>query len=204
MGKKRKAIKKVEKADVEISKTAWDYKHSAPVRALGWFGKLSDQPPLYAFAAGVAAAGLIQREPAIVRIALRMALAHWVGIRGKNHVKRAVDRTRPSLLVEEGRYEVGPGRREEKKFSSFPSGHTTGAVAIARALIRDCPQAALPAYGAAAAAAAARVAECDHFVSDTAAGALIGIAAEELASALLDQLSPAPPSARQPGRCAPR
>jgi membrane-associated phospholipid phosphatase len=186
MGKKRKAIKKIEKADIAVSRTAWDYKRSAPVRALGWFGKLSDQPPLFAFAAGIAAAGLIRREPQLLRAAARMAIAHWIGIHGKNMLKDAVDRTRPDMLVEDGRYEVGPGRRTDKEFSSFPSGHTAGAVAVARALARDWPEAAVPAHGAAAASALARIAECDHFVSDTAAGAVIGAVAEELASALVD------------------
>ncbi|NNM77179.1 phosphatase PAP2 family protein [Sphingomonas sp. ID1715] len=178
MGKKRKAIKQVEQADVEVSRSIADWKDSGAVRALGWFGKLTDQPPLYAFIGGVAAAALVRRDGRLLRTAGRMLVAHWVGIRGKDAVKKAVDRTRPQMLIDEGRYESGKGQRDEKPFNSFPSGHTVGAVAVARALARDYPEYTVPAYGLAGLAAVARIAKCDHFVSDTAAGALIGIASE--------------------------
>ena len=174
MGKKHAAIKAVEKGDVKASSKASAYRETAPVGLLGWFGKLADQPPLYAFAAGVGVAGLLRRDPRIVRTAARMAAAHWLGIRGKNAVKTSVDRTRPQMLIDEGRYEAGKGKRDEKAFNSFPSGHTVGAVAVARALVRDYPEYTVPAYALAGAAALARIAQCDHFVSDTAAGALIG------------------------------
>jgi len=192
MGKKREAIKAVEQADVEISKAVSDYKETPPVEALGWFGDMTDQPPLYAFIGGVAAVALIRRDRRLLRTAGRMLGAHLLGIRAKNAVKSAVDRTRPQLLIEEGCYEAGKGSRGEKAFSSFPSGHTVGAVAVARALVRDYPRYRTPAYAACIAAAFARVAKCDHFVSDTAAGALIGFASEAATSAALDRLTPEP------------
>lgn len=178
MGKKHKPIKQVEKADVEVSKAASDYREAGPVRALDWFGQLADQPPLFAFAAGVAIAGLIRRDARIVRTGARMAAAHYLGMVGKDRIKQAVDRTRPTALIDEGRYASGKGKHDSKPFNSFPSGHTAGAVAIARALAREFAGSATPAYGAAAAVATSRIAKCDHFVSDTAVGALIGAAAE--------------------------
>jgi membrane-associated phospholipid phosphatase len=184
MGKKRDAIKTVEQADVEVSRSVSDYKDTAPVRALGVFGEMTDQPPLYAFVGGVAAVALIRGDRRLLRTAGRMLAAHWLGIRAKNAVKNAVDRTRPQMLIEEGRYELGKGRRPEKAFSSFPSGHTVGAVAIAQALVRDCPQYRAGAYAVCVAAAVARIAKCDHFLSDTAAGALIGLASEAAVSAV--------------------
>ena len=180
MGKKREAIKQVEKADVEVSRAVAATRDSGPVRALGLYGELTDQPPLFAFAGGVAVAGLLNRDRTMVLTAARMAGAHWLGIIIKSAVKHQVDRTRPQLLLDEGRYGMGAGNSQEKALTSFPSGHTVGAVAIARALIREYPGAALPAYGAAAAAAFARIAKCDHFVSDTAAGAAIGWVAEAI------------------------
>ncbi|MFD1610865.1 phosphatase PAP2 family protein [Sphingomonas tabacisoli] len=181
---KRKALKKAEKADIEVSKAAWGYKNSLPVRAMGVLGKMTDQPPLFAFAAGIAAAGLIRREPRLVSLAARAATAHWIGIQLKDLLKNTIVRTRPPAAVEYGHHEMKPGHNPAKKVSSFPSGHTAGAVAIARSVARSNPNAALPAYGLAAAAAISRVAECEHFVTDTAAGVLIGIAAEKAAAAL--------------------
>src|ERR1700710_25832 len=107
MSKKSKSIKKVEKADVEVSRTISDYRKTGPVAALGWFGKLADQPPLFAFAGGLALAGLIRRDPRIVRAATRIALANGLSMVAKNSVKDAVDRTRPTMLIEEGRYSSG-------------------------------------------------------------------------------------------------
>ena len=192
MGKKRDAIKQVEKADVEVSRSISAFRHTPPVEALGWLGKMTDQPPLYAFIGGVAVAALIRRDARLLHTSGRMLAAHWLGEQLKNVVKGGVDRTRPKMLIEEGRYETGPGERSEKAFSSFPSGHTVGAVAIARALMRDQPEHAAAGYAASAAAAVARIAKCDHFVSDTAAGAVIGLASEAAVSAVLDRLIPAP------------
>lgn len=190
MGKKHAAIKQVEQADMEVSRAIGDLRHAPPVAALGWMGKITDQPPLYAFIGGVAAAALIRRDARLLRTAARMFGAHSLGIQGKNLVKKTVDRTRPQMLIDEGRYESGKGGRDEKAFSSFPSGHTVGAVAIARALMRDYPERAAAGYAASATAAVARIAKCDHFVSDTAAGAAIGYAAEAIFSAVLDRLVP--------------
>lgn len=193
MGKKREAIKTVEKADVEVSQSVSDYKDTTPVKTLGVFGEMTDQPPLYAFIGGVAAVALLRGDRRLLGTAGRMLAAHWLGIRAKNAVKNAVDRTRPQMLIEEGRYEAGRGRRPEKAYSSFPSGHTVGAVAVAQALARDYPEYRAGAYATCIAAALARIAKCDHFLSDTAAGALIGAAAEQAVSTALD-------AAYRPGR----
>ena len=191
MGKKREAIKRVEKADVEVSRSISGWKDSASVRALGWFGKLSDQPPLYALIGGLAAAAVIRGDARLLQSSARMLGAHWSGIRAKNVVKAAIDRTRPTMLIDEGRYESGKGRRDEKPFNSFPSGHTVGAVAIAQVIARDFPEHRLPAYALAALSAFARIAKCDHFVSDTAVGALIGWGAERASSRQSLRRSPA-------------
>lgn len=180
MGKKREAIKQVEKTDVEVSRAVSGWRDSAPVKALGWFGKMSDQPPLYAFIGGIAASAVIRRDARLLQSSARMLAAHWAGIRAKNAVKNTIDRTRPQMLIDEGRYESGKGRRNEKPFNSFPSGHTVGAVAIARVVARDYPEYRIPAYALAGLAAFARIAKCDHFVSDTVAGALIGWGAERV------------------------
>lgn len=188
MGKKHDVIKQVEQADVEVIRSISDWKDTAPVEVLGWLGKMTDQPPIYTFIGGVAAAALIRGDERLLRTSGRMLLAHWLGIRAKNAVKSAVDRTRPQLLIEEGRYEAGKGERDEKEFSSFPSGHTVGAMAVARALMRDYPEHTASGYSVTAAAAVARIAKCDHFVSDTAVGAAIGYVSEAAASTVFDRI----------------
>lgn len=190
MGKKQDVIKQVEDADIEVSRTASAFKDTAPVRALDKIGKMSDQPPLFAFAAGIAIAGLIRGDARTLRTAARMAAAHWLGMVAKDAVKREVDRTRPQMLIEEGRYGMQKGKSLEKALTSFPSGHTVGAVAVARALARDYPDLTAPAYATAGAAALSRIAACDHFASDTAAGAAIGWAAEAAVSAVLGRVAP--------------
>jgi membrane-associated phospholipid phosphatase len=179
MGKKREAIKAVERADVKTSRRVSEFKDSPPVQLLKGLGKMTDQPPLFAFAAGIGVAGLIRRDPRILRTAARMAAVHWLGMIAKDAVKRQIDRTRPQMLIEEGRYSMRKGQSPDKALSSFPSGHTVGATAIAGALLSEYPQHWKLAYGAVGAAALSRIAACDHFVSDTAAGAAIGAAAEK-------------------------
>jgi membrane-associated phospholipid phosphatase len=187
MGKKRDAIKQVEQVDIAISKRAADVRDTTVVRAMGAFGQLGDQPPLIAFSLGVAIAGLLRRDPHVMRGGARMLAAHLLATGVKTLVKRSVDRTRPRLLVEEGRYEFGRGERHEGAYSSFPSGHTAGAVAVACAMAHDFPGSAISGYAAAAAIAAVQVPRCNHYVSDTAAGALIGLAAEAVVSSLFDR-----------------
>jgi membrane-associated phospholipid phosphatase len=193
MGKKREAIKQVEQADIAISEKAAEVRDTPLVRAMGAFGKLGDQPPLIAFCAGVVAAGLIRRRADVAASGGRMLAAHMAATAGKAVAKRAVDRTRPSLLVDEGRYELKAGERNEGPYNSFPSGHTAGAVAVARALVRDFPEAAAPAYAAAAAMAVVQIPRCNHFASDTAAGALIGWAAEAAVCGIGRKLTPVRP-----------
>ena len=102
----------------------------------------------------------------------------------KNAVKRRVDRTRPSLLVEEGRYGMGAGTSDEHDETSFPSGHTAGAVAAAGAWAHVYPEQRTAAYAAAAAVAVMQVPRCAHYVSDVVAGAGVGLVAAAAVNAV--------------------
>ena len=102
-----------------------------------------------------------------------MLASHLLATFIKGQVKQRVDRTRPFVIHEEGRYEVGTqAPRDEGKYNSFPSGHTAGAVAVAEALIREYPDTASPARLWAGAIALIQVPRCSHYPSDSAAGAL--------------------------------
>ena len=75
----------------------------------------------------------------------------------------AVNRQRPD----------GPTTRSN---SSFPSGHATGAFALATAFSHSYPKITIPAYLGAAAIGLSRVYLGRHYPADVLAGALIGYA----------------------------
>jgi hypothetical protein len=82
-------------------------------------------------------------------------------------LKNAVNRDRPE----------GPSERSN---SSFPSGHATGAFALATVFACQYPRIAIPCYTAATGIALSRVYLGRHYPSDVLAGALIGFAAAKL------------------------
>lgn len=214
----------VEKADKAVARGAAEVRDAPAIRLLGLFGELGDQPPMIALCATTIVAGLVRRDGRLASAGLRMLAAHALATGVKHVIKRSVDRTRPKLLVDEGRYEAQPGHSSDGDRSSFPSGHTAGALAVARAVARAYPGAAVPAYSGAAVIAGVQIPRCHHYVSDIGAGALIGVAAEAATSwsydrlgladaiaswgrsddaAAADAVRPAPPSAGRPDRSAP-
>lgn len=172
----------VEEADIALSERVADARHNPAVRALGTLAEIGDQPPLLALCAGTLAAGLVTRRKRVAVAGARMLLSFTIATVIKATVKRSVSRTRPKVLLDEGVYDVQPLGPDKGDWHSFPSGHTAGSLAVARALARTIPEAALPAYAAAAAIAAVQVPTARHFASDVAAGAMIGLAADALAA----------------------
>jgi hypothetical protein len=82
-------------------------------------------------------------------------------------LKNAVNRPRPE----------GPTERSN---SSFPSGHATGAFALATVFAHQYPRIAIPCYTAATGVALSRVYLGRHYPSDVLAGAAIGFATAKL------------------------
>jgi membrane-associated phospholipid phosphatase len=113
-----------------------------------------------------------------------LVLATWI----KTGLKHLVARTRPNVLLEEGRYEVEPFGPDEGEWHSFPSGHTAGSVAVARAVGRVYPQARAGAYGGAAAIALIQIPRGAHYPADIAAGAVVGLVAEAAINQVADYL----------------
>ena len=141
-------------------------------------GQLGDQPELRTISAVVVAAGLFAANRRLVRAGVRMLLAHEIATLAKDVIKRHIDRTRPHSATNHSERKVKPGRHTAKTETSFPSGHSAGAVAVARALGREYPRAEPPALAAAAVVAAMQVPRLNHYPSDVAAGAVLGIASE--------------------------
>jgi hypothetical protein len=160
--------------------------HDHPViAAVGEASEIADQPPLIALTAATALAGLVLRRPTLLRAGLRMLAAELVATGIKTRIKHRVNRTRPHKMIDEGRYvleHAGERANRDGPWSSFPSGHTAGAVAVGRALSRDYPRLALPAALAAGTIAAIQLPRRKHFPTDVIVGAAIGWLAETIVS----------------------
>ena len=174
------AARQLEQADIEVAEQAAKWRDNPAVRALGKLSELADQPPMIALSAATLLAGLGFREPRLARAGARMLAAHLLATAIKGQVKQRVDRTRPFVLADERRYKIGKGEHDEGKYNSFPSGHTAGAVAVAQAVAREYPAAAIPVRLLALAVALIQIPRCAHFPSDIGVGAAIGLGAEKL------------------------
>jgi membrane-associated phospholipid phosphatase len=166
-------------ADAAAAEAALPYQGSAAMEALGRFASLGDQPPLRTLCVAVIAAGVAGRNRRLARTGVRMLAAHTLATLAKDYVKERVDRTRPRSKGGRGKDHVPrPGRHTSKEETSFPSGHSAGAAAVARAFARDYPEYAAPAYGAGGALALAQIPRCAHYPTDVGAGLALGLAAE--------------------------
>ncbi|MDQ6859878.1 MAG: phosphatase PAP2 family protein [Verrucomicrobiota bacterium] len=175
----------LEKADVELgTKLAQNRDHPA-AKAAGQASKIGDQGPLYVISAGVLIIGFCRRDRRLASTGLSMLAAVAAADLSKSLTKNLVRRTRPHLLLDEGRYASDAGGSERKPEQSFPSGHTAGSVAAARALSRTYPAGGALSGIAAVAIGVARLFKGSHWPLDVFGGAVIGLAAEALSSALL-------------------
>jgi membrane-associated phospholipid phosphatase len=167
-------------ADATVAAVMRRHEGSPLVRALEFVADLADQPQMRILCGSVIAVGLIGGDRRLAKTGLRMLAAHTLATIVKDVVKKRVDRTRPRSAAKPGKdSRPRPGRHTAKEETSFPSGHSAGAAAVARAFARDYPEHALPAYGAAAVLALAQIPRCAHYPTDVGAGLAIGVAAEK-------------------------
>ena len=174
-----------EKADVELGKKMASERDSPAVKAAAQAGEIGDQGPLYLLSSALLVAGLAASDRRLAGSGVSMLVAVGAADLSKRLAKRLVRRTRPHVLLDEGRYKTDTGGSAQKPEQSFPSGHTAGSVAAARALSRNFPAAGAVAGTAAAAIGISRVAKGAHWPLDVAAGAVIGFGAEALSALLL-------------------
>jgi membrane-associated phospholipid phosphatase len=210
MSKTKQAATKIVKADRTLSRKAAAKRDTPLVKGVEAAGDLADQPPLIILSVVTILVGAALRRPAVAKSGVRMLVSHLVATGLKTVVKRSVDRTRPAKALDSGKHRFKKGESREHDQSSFPSGHTAGAVAIAGAVARDAPVAALPAFATAGAVAAAQLPSGKHYLLDTIAGAAIGYVSEMATSAALHGAEAAlagirrrQPSARRPDRSSP-
>lgn len=185
-----KAAKKVAKADEAITHKAAGVRDTRAMKVFAALADVADQPPLIAASLGTLAIGLVTRRGDLTRGGARMLASHLLATGAKLAVKRHVARTRPGAAIEKGEQRIALGESGEHDETSFPSGHTAGAVAVARAASREIDGAAVPGALAVGAVAAAQAPAGNHYLSDVVAGAVIGWATEAVVSAVFDRLEP--------------
>ncbi len=190
MGEIERAAKTVEAADRGVTLKAAEQRDRPAVKAVGFLAEIGDQPQLVATSIGTAVIGLIARRPDMIRGGVRMLAAHAAATFVKSAIKSSVDRTRPEKAIEDGKAKFEPGDSDDRDQTSFPSGHTAGAVAVARAVSRDIDGAGAPAAIITGMVAAAQPINGKHYLSDLVVGAAVGWIAEALVSAVFDRVAP--------------
>jgi membrane-associated phospholipid phosphatase len=186
--KASRAVKRLHDTDRRVSEEASRAKDTLPLRIAATIGELADQPPLIALSAATLAIGLLARHPRAAAAGARMLASHLLATAIKTAVKRSVDRTRPHS-VEDGRdYRLEPGDSGSHHYSSFPSGHTAGAMAVTRAAARVWPDATPALAAVTVGVGALQLPIGKHYASDVAAGAVIGLASEAVVNALADRV----------------
>jgi membrane-associated phospholipid phosphatase len=185
-----RASTSIEQADIAFSARISGQRRHPLIKALGKVGELGDQPQLLVLCTSVIAFGLLSGRRRVAVAGANMLVSFALATAMKTAVKRTVSRTRPNVVLDEGTYAVEPLGPDVGPWHSMPSGHTAGSVAVARALARTCPEAALPAYAAAATIGLAQLPTAHHFATDVAAGAAVGL----LADAITDQAAGLLPS----------
>lgn len=155
------------------------------VLVAGKLSEVADQPPMVAINVATIAVGLIAKDAKLARTGVRMLAAHGLATAIKAVIKRNVDRARPNQFSDRDDHRPKPGDTDEGPQNSFPSGHTAGAVAVARAVVREYPGLAVPGYAAATGIAAIQVPRGTHFPIDVVVGAVIGWAAEAVVARVL-------------------
>lgn len=180
MAKIKTAAKRLHRADRKVAQSASRAKDTPPMRIAAVVAEAGDQPPLIALSAATLTIGLLLRRPKVAEAGARMLASHLLATAIKTVVKRSVDRTRPGPVTDGKAYALRPGDSEDHDLTSFPSGHTAGAVAVARAAARVWPDGAPLLATAAAAIGALQLPTGNHYGSDVAAGAAIGVASEWL------------------------
>jgi membrane-associated phospholipid phosphatase len=170
-------------ADAALATAAKPLTRTPAMALIDRIADLGDQPAIRILCGTILATGIAARDPRLARTGVRMLAAHTLATVAKDFVKKRVDRTRPRSLNAPGKIpRPSPGRKESKEETSFPSGHSAGAAAAARAFSRDYPEYAGAALGIGALLALAQIPRRAHYPTDVGAGIVLGLAAETVAS----------------------
>lgn len=187
---------RIEKADVHASAALAPIRDLPVTRVASALSECADQPPLVALSGGVLAAGAVLRNRRLARTGFRMLAAHALATAVKTVIKNNVDRSRPRGLIDDGEYELCRGQSHDSELRSFPSGHSAGAVAVARAAGREYPATMVPGGIAAGALTLALIPKQAHYPTDVVAGVAIGWLSELAVDRLFDLVAKSLPKRR--------
>jgi len=137
------------------------------------------QPEVYGtVAVGLVAAGLATHHPEVARTGGRLAASLVLAGAAAEGGKILFGRPRPEQSLDADGYSPFSGQ------TAMPSGHSALAFALATSLADDIhrPWATVGLYGMATAVGWSRLNDNRHWLSDVAAGALVGITSAKLAS----------------------
>jgi len=137
------------------------------------------QPEVYGtVTVGLLTAGLAAHRPEVTRAAGRLALSLVVAGAAVEGGKLLFGRPRPEQSLDADGFSPFSGQ------AALPSGHTALAFALATSLADDIhrPWASVGLYGVATAVGWSRINDNAHWLSDVAAGALVGVTSAKLAS----------------------
>jgi membrane-associated phospholipid phosphatase len=150
--------------------------------------RVEGEPPYYlGVGVGVLALGLATGEGEIQRAGGRVMASVFLSGLASLTLKEVMGRSRPNERT--GAYQLHPFTSRKDSLGleargAMPSGHTTAAFAVATSLADDIdnPIADVMLYTFATGTAWSRINDNRHWLSDTVAGALLGIASAKLIS----------------------
>lgn len=154
------------------------YRRTPVIEALKKVGQAGDQPQLRILCAGAFALGLVRSDPRMMRAARRMLLSHELATLAKSAIKHRIDRARPRSAAGDGDHKPTPGHSSAKEDTSFPSGHSAGAMAVACAFAAVYPEHRAKALAAGGSIGLVQVPTCAHYPSDVAVGLSLGAAVD--------------------------
>lgn len=177
----KKTATRAEQADHRISSHLNRKRDTWPMRLIGSLSEIGDQPQMRILCTATIALAIARRDVRLAKAGFNMLAAHTAATWAKGGVKAVVDRTRPDSG---NNPKVRLGHSDGHDQTSFPSGHSAGAIAVAEAFARSYPRHAVAARAAALTVAVVQVPRGKHYAGDVAAGALIGLVAEQVSTAL--------------------
>jgi membrane-associated phospholipid phosphatase len=164
--------------DHAVHKAVKPDRSSAVVKILGVLSDIGDQPQARILCGSLIVVGVVRSDTRMVAAGARMLVAHELATMSKAIIKHRVDRKRPRSAL--GRADEKPtaGDSRDKEDSSFPSGHSAGALALACAFGAVYPEHRTVALLAGSGVALAQIPRCAHYPTDVGAGVAIGAAAD--------------------------